>query len=975
MSWPRRLGLSLLVLLPVLLLAALWFGPRLTDWNEHRDRLAILAAGRLGQPVMLTGPVKLALLPQPMLEAGGVTIGEAADDRDGGLSIQARALRLRLDLGALLRLRLEPREVVLVGAEIRLPWPPTSAQSFRPPPWLTGLRGRIEDSRITIGSVALEQVTADLAAGSAVDALRIDGRFRWGRLDASFRTALGRPGDDDAAPLELTVSAANASISASGVLLPQGGFEGTLQGGGNDWSALLPGPAGNFRLRGALSASADLLTANELALDIAGSPARGAATLRLSPEPRLDLSLVTGRVALDPWVAALRQAQASATPQAIPVGIDLAAEAATLNGITLRRLRAAAFLDGDRLTLSDVAAILPGDTAIELSGGTTGRLGAGGRLEAAIRFQGTALRATLLALGARLERTDPVLLRQGEGRMRLVLEDAQASMPEFAATIDGARLSGAGVLRFGSRPALGLGLSVDRLDLDAWLPDRADLLALATGNTGWDANLRLAAEQASWRGTVLERLAVDASLEGGRLTARRVAARVAGGDVALSGVLAPATAASGNTPASAARLSDVALELSAPVARPMLALLPGTWPAMRDVAAPIAGQPLAVRLSANGPLTALVLRGGIDLGEARAEANGTLDAQAGRYAGALTLRHPGAPRFAAEALQMPAPDWLGEGSFSIIANLAATPRGGQLDSIELVAGELRASGQLALATAAGARPRLTGRIQAERLPLPAPLGGEEPLPLAPLRQIDAELALGAARVLPPFGPPLTQATATLRLNGGVLQLDQFQANVAGGRAEGGATLDAAANPPAAAAQLRLAGVVLSGPLTGFPLDLIAGQMDGELDLQASGHSPAAMLATLSGSVRVGLRGGVLAGADLGAALQAAAQPGAGAVDALRRALAGGATGFDRLEAPLRLAGGRAVLEQGVIEFGEHATARATGDLDLARAGMDLTLVLDPPEGPPFSLRLTGPLRQPRRVPDVADWLRWRAEQP
>jgi len=43
--------------------------------------------------------------------------------------------------------------------------------------------------------------------------------------------------------------------------------------------------------------------------------------------------------------------------------------------------------------------------------------------------------------------------------------------------------------------------------------------------------------------------------------------------------------------------------------------------------------------------------------------------------------------------------------------------------------------------------------------------------------------------------------------------------------------------------------------------------------------------------------------------------------------------------------------------------------------MDLTLVLDPPEGPPFSLRLTGPLRQPRRVPDVADWLRWRAEQP
>src|SRR4051812_5496083 len=58
MSWPRRIALGLLVALPVLLVAALWFGPRLTDWNTHRDRLAILAAGRLGQPVMLTGPVK-----------------------------------------------------------------------------------------------------------------------------------------------------------------------------------------------------------------------------------------------------------------------------------------------------------------------------------------------------------------------------------------------------------------------------------------------------------------------------------------------------------------------------------------------------------------------------------------------------------------------------------------------------------------------------------------------------------------------------------------------------------------------------------------------------------------------------------------------------------------------------------------------------------------------------------------------------
>ncbi|MCG7363240.1 AsmA family protein [Roseomonas sp. ACRSG] len=964
MSWPRRIALGLLVALPVLLVAALWFGPRLTDWNTHRDRLAILAAGRLGQPVMLTGPVKLALLPQPMLEAGGVIIGELqGGGPDGSLSIQARALRLRLDLGALLRLQLEPREVVLVGAEIRLPWPPTSGQSFRPPPWLTGLRGRIENSRITIGNVPLENVTAELAAGSATDALRIDGRFRWRNLDATFNTILGRPGWDDAAPLDLTVAAAKASLSASGVLLPEGGFEGTIQGGGNDLAALVPGPGGAFRLRGALSASADLLTASELTMDLAGSPARGAATLRLAPVPRLDLALITGRVALDPWVAALRNASAPS----LPFGVDLSAEAATLRGITLRRLRAAAFVEGERLTLSDVSAILPGDTEIEMSGVTSGRLReAGSKLEAAIRFRGSALRATLLALGARLEATDPTLLRQGEGRMRLVLEEAQAAMPEFTATVDGARISGAGVLRFGARPALGLGLTFDRLDLDSWLPQHLDLMAMATRNPGWDANLRLNAERASWRDLAMERLSVDAAMEAGRLTARRVAARIAGAEVALSGMLAPGSAA--NAPP---RLTDMALEVTAPVARPLLAFLPGTW----DETAPITTQPLALRLSANGALNALALRGGLDLGEARLEANGTLDALAPRYAGILTLRHPGAQRLLAEGLGSKPPLWLGEGSLSLIATLNAARSGGQVENFDLVAGEMRLGGQLGLALAPAARPRLTGRLQAERLPLPTPAGGEEPLVLWPLGLVDADLTLQAARAMPPWLPPLEQLSAGLRLNGGILQLDQLQALLRGGKLEGAAVVDTTASPPAMTAELRLNGIGLDASPPDWPLSLTAGQLDGELSLRAAGHSPAALLTGLDGTARLGARGGILAGADLNAALRATTQPDAGAEAALRAALAEGSTVFDRMEAVARLRAGRAVIEQAGLSLGEQAVASAGGEVDLAHGGIDLSLRLAPPEGPELGLRMTGPLRQPRRLLDIADWLRWRAEQP
>ncbi|MFC4167760.1 AsmA family protein [Teichococcus aestuarii] len=949
----RWLALGALALLPLLVLAGLWFGPRLTDWNEHRDRLAILAAGRLGQPVTLAGPVRLALLPQPMLEAGGVTIGGP----DGEISIEARALRLRLDWAALLRLELEPREVAVVGAEIRLPWPPAPGQPFRPPPWLTGLQGRIQDSRIILGQVALEQVEADLAAGGPADALRIDGQFRWRQTEVAFETTLGRPGWDGIAPLALTLSGARASVSASGVLLPEGGFEGSLQGGGSDLAALLPAPPGSFRLRGRLSVTAELLAAEDLSLDIAGSPARGAATLRVSPVPRLDIALQTGRVELDPWVAALR----GAGGPPLPFGLDLTAEAAQLRGVTLRRLRGALSLDGERLTLTNIGALLPGDTEIELDGATTGRPGAG-RLEAALRFRGEGLRATLAALGLPLEGTDPSHLRRGEGRLRLTLDENQAAIPEFTATLDGNRVSGAGVLRFGPRPALGLGLNFEKLALDGWLPSGIGWPAIQARLAGIDANLRLSAEQAEWRGLTFQGLSADAALENGRLTARRLAARLAESELALSGVaqLGPAP-----------RLTDLALEVSAPVAAPLLALLPGGWPDHM----PIAGAPLSLRLSGSGPAGALALRGGLELGDLRAELNGTLDLALPRYAGALTLRHPGAPRLLAELASLALPGWLDEGSLSLIANVALSPQELTAENFDLVAAGLRLSGQLSLAQ--GARqPRLTGRVSAERLLLPGlDWRSREPMVLEGLQLLDAELALAAQRVEPVGLPVLEQASATLRLQDGTLALEGLRGQLAGGRLSGALRLDGAASPPTLAVQGNVSGVALTGPLTGLPLDLSAGRVEGEVRLRATGHSPAALLATLEGQARFSVRDGILAGADLRGALAAAERADSGTAEAgLRAALGDGATAFEAFDLAARIQSGRAVLEQGRMAMAETAGATLAGEVDLARAGMDLMLALRDAEGPEFGLRLTGPLPLPRRVPELAPWLRWRAER-
>jgi hypothetical protein len=956
----RRLAVPALVVL-ALLGAGLWAVPRLVDWEAWRVRLADVAAARLGRPVALEGPIALVLLPNPRVEAGAVQVGDAGD----GVTVGARAMRLRLDLAALLAGRLEPREIVLVGGEIRLPWPPGALPSFRPPPWLTALDARLEDCRVLVGGLELEKVKASLVTGGATEALVTEGSFAWRGQAVRFSGQLGRAGFDGIAPLDLGLAAAGATLSARGVLLPAGGFEGRMDAAGNDLSALVPAPAVPFRASSRFTAAADLLAADDLALDLAGQPARGAVTLRLDPATRLDVALAASRLDLDAWVAALRAALARDGVRAVPVSVDLSAEATSLAGVPLRRLRGGAFLQGERLTLSDVSAVLPGDTAVELAGAT-----AGPRLEAALRFAGSDLRATLGALGLPLAGTDPARLRAGEGRFRLALQEGEAAFSELVATLDGARVTGAGVLRPGARPSVGLGLSFDRLDLDGLLPEAPDWTALGNrAAAGLDLNLRLAAERVSWRGAAAERAALDATAEAGRLTLRRLAFRLGEVDAVASGN----AALGGASP----RLSDISVELNGADGAALRPLLPTAAAELL----PLEGHALALRLSGGGPPEALALRAEAEMGDLRAEAAGTVDAAARRLAGGtLTARHPGAPRLLAPLLGETAPAWLGQGSFALISTLGGSDgRSVSVEGFDLVAGEMRLRGGGAVALE-GPRPRVTGRLAAERLPLPGLAGrGDRPLGLRGLAALDAEVAAEAARVEVPGWPPLEAASAALTLSAGTLRLDNAQARLGGGALRGAATVEGAAEPPRVAFEAALSGAAVSGPLLGgLPLDLAAaGKADARAELAASGHSASALLATLEGTLAFGARGGILNGYDLGAVQAASALPDLSEAEAaLRRALAGGATEFERLEATARFADGRATLGDASVSTEGGAVASATGSVDVGRGGaLDLRFATRPvAEAPEIGLLLAGPAAEPRRQPELAPFLRWRAEQ-
>ncbi|MEO3472668.1 AsmA-like C-terminal region-containing protein [Roseomonas sp. CAU 1739] len=942
----------LLPLLPIALLLAAWFGPLLLNWESQRGRVATIATARLGRTVTVEGPLRVTLLPQPMLEADDVRVGDADGET---LGVSARVLRLRLGLAPLLTGRLEPRDLVLVGAEIRLPWPPEPIGALRPPPWLTGFDARIEDSRVEVGGVVLDGVSARLAAPGPLDAIRTEGSFTWRGAPARFEAVLGRPGFDGVATLDLSVAAQGANVSARGALVAEGGFEGRIEASGSDLALLMAAPPGPFRATGRVSVTGEVAAADDLAIDLGGVTGRGAATFRFRPEPRLDIALALARIDLDAWVAALRGAQ---TPP-LPVGLDLSAEAASFRGQTIRRLRGGIFREGDRITLTDIAALLPGETEIEAAGAT-----AGGRLELALRFAGPSLRATIAAFGLPVERFDPSRLRAFDGRARLVLEATQLGVPELSATLDGGRVSGAGVFRFGARPALGLGLNFDRLVLDGLLPAPADWAPLLRGGFELDANLRLAAEAVVWDGVTAGRAALDAVMERGRIGLRRASARIGGADVTLAGSLA-----TGPTP----RFADLVLEVAGSSAAGLATM------AAPIVALPqaFATQALRLRVTGGGPMDALALAAEGELGELRFDGQTTFNLGPGRLSGNLTLRHPGAPRLAVllGAPQMPA--WLGEGSFSLIAALSGSRGAIAADSLELVAGGLRARGQLALALD-GARPRLTGRLAAERLPLPGlSLRDNDPLGVGVLGAFDAELAVEAAEVVAPDLPPLREVAAKLRLDAGRLVLDEIKARLGGGAVEGTLAIDAAAAPPVLSGSLGLTGATLTQPLFGLPIDLASGQVSAQGRFSASGHAPAALLGSLAGDGRFAVVDGVLAGIALRSVTNAAGiEEQARAEAAMREGLEGGATALERLEGGWRAATGVVTLD-GVRMAGEGGVSGGIeGSVDLRRGTVDLRFMVQPPpaEAPAVALRVSGPADTPRRQPELADWARWRATQ-
>ncbi len=958
-------GLGMIV---VVATAAAWLLPGMLDWSRYRQTITTLASIALGQDVRIEGDIALQVLPQPVLSARGISLA----DEEHGARLSAKGVRLSVAFWPLLAGRIEPRELLLRGPDAALDWPLKGLSLANRPAWLDGMRLRVIEGTLRIGGVVLSDIAADLMPDPLTGTIGLDGTAKFSERSWRFSTRLGTPGGDGAAPFDLVLDGAgpvqDTGGTFSGLIAADGRIEGRMEARGRDLSQLLPAPAVTWRAEGRLSASEGLAIADDLALQFANSPARGAVALRVSPAPRLDLALVASRIDLDAWLPVLMGGSAGR----LPTGIDLSAEAATLAGGTLRDLRGGFDLGAEGVRVRDASAVLPGEARVDFAGMLTQAGSAGARFAGQGWLRLPDLRTTmswLSASGVPLPKgLPPDVLHAAEFTASIAADRVGIVFSGLDGVLDG--VTARGTLRFGfqPRPSLGLDLALDRLLLDPWMPVRlpglAEVPSLFSANP---AELKLSVGQVDWRGMALRQVGLDAGIADGVLIVRRIEALLPGARVSVSGSVGEA-----------GRLADARLDLTAENGAELARLLPAEWAGLR-----LWDLPLRVNLLAAGPPEALALRIGADVAEGRLEAQPVLNLPAGTAAGRVFLRHPGAPRLLDLVGLAGAQAWIGEGSLALGGQLAYAPGRLTLDGFDLTAALLRTGGQLTL-DLTGSEPALSGQLKADALPLPPlwPDAGYR-LPVAALRGWTANMRVDAAQIASMGSPVLRQAGFTLSLDSGTLRIEGLRARLAGGEAAGRLEFTTTSAAPSLIASLAVAGAMVEDAPLGWPVDIQAGRLDATLDLRMSGFSTAALLASASGTARLEVRDGALRGVDLGALAHALGEQQVmprPPVDraALAQALANGLSPVTLLRLGGTLNDGNLALHQ--TEFaGPAGSGTIAGSIGLTGPTLDLRLALRPDlhgtPGPDLAVRLNGPAMAPQRIPELAGLTAWEASQP
>jgi len=384
----------------------------------------------------------------------------------------------------------------------------------------------------------------------------------------------------------------------------------------------------------------------------------------------------------------------------------------------------------------------------------------------------------------------------------------------------------------------------------------------------------------------------------------------------------------------------------------------------------LAGGKLSAFLLAAGPPAHLATSLTLTLGDINAFAAPVLDLTKFSAAGSLLLRHPSAIALFRTLGLNAGLAYPGAGSVSLRADFLASQTQFGLPDFVLSMGDLTAAGKLVFASDSG----INGNIAADTLALP-PFPADLSTLWATLAGAQGKISLTANRVLMAGNELLGPSAASLVLQPDKAAFTLTNAAFAGGALTGNiaATLSPAA-PPALTARISLTGANVGGfnLQTAFPLTVPSGIISAQASLTASGYTPQAWAATLSGTASMTAANGTISGFDLGALTNALNQT--PRETALRTACVTGSTDFSTLTLTGNFTNGIFTIASAALQ-GLAGAASAAGSIDVPdeATALNLSFVPNITAPPRLGLAMIGPWSAPRKIPSIKEGLNWQPE--
>jgi AsmA protein len=348
--------------------------------------------------------------------------------------------------------------------------------------------------------------------------------------------------------------------------------------------------------------------------------------------------------------------------------------------------------------------------------------------------------------------------------------------------------------------------------------------------------------------------------------------------------------------------------------------------ALNDPETAAKGAPSPVVFGLDSPLAKLAFGGSLALGDKL------------RADGDLTASIPSIAALAAFINTQP-PAILAANDIAITAKVNGGPNALTLGDATVTSAGQTLEGAIAISDAGG-RPAVSGTLAAETLALTPllgppdrifdPAGGwsTKPFAFGPLKTFDLDLRLSAAH-LDVYGLPLADAAASLILTDGKLNIALIEASAYGGRLKGEAAAFVGRNVKMSA-RGQLVDADLGAAIGDFGRPLATGRGGGRFSVAAAGASPAAAIASLTGTASLEAADGSILGVNLEEALRRSRRR---PIDVERDMRLGG-TAFDKVDVSFALDDGRAQVGHGVMTS-HGVTAELSGLIDLVARSWDL----------------------------------------